>query len=74
MIKVLSIDIEDMDNAGCNNGNYPEFLMKYSDNGKISSFEGLTCACRKGCSGTMRVPEVGDTFKDEEALFEYMKN
>lgn len=32
MIKVLDIDVEDIENAGCNNGNYP-LVTVITDNG-----------------------------------------
>lgn len=73
MIKILEINVEDLENAGCDNGVYPKFLMKYEDNGKIDYYEGITCRCHHGCCGTEALPEVGQTFEDVCDLVCFMR-
>ena len=46
MIKVKSVIIEELENPGCNNGNYP-MVSVHTTNG---DYHGLTCNCRKGCA------------------------
>lgn len=48
MIKVKSVIIEELENPGCNNGNYP-MVSVHTTNG---DYHGLTCNCRKGCANT----------------------
>lgn len=52
MIKIRRIEVEDLENAGCNNGNYPEYTV-YFDNGE--KYNGVTCRCGAGCSGMDRI-------------------
>ena len=51
MIKVKSVTIEELENPGCNNGNYP-MVSVHTTNG---DYHGLTCNCRKGCANTWDV-------------------
>ena len=51
MIKVKSVIIEELENPGCNNGNYP-MVSVHTTNG---DYHGLTCNCRKGCANTWDV-------------------
>jgi len=71
---VKEVRIEEMENMGCNNGNYPSMRV-ISSTGE--GFETLTCRCGNGCSGTCRRPKIGEDFErffDEacEAAFEYL--
>ena len=52
MLVIKSIEIEEIENAGCNNGNYPEYTVYFSNGEKYTS---ITCRCLKGCSGTDRI-------------------
>lgn len=74
MLKVLNIEVEDLPNAGCNNGNYPEFTLIYSDNGHIDSLTGITCGCGCGCSNTCRLPKIGEKFANKAELDDYLNN
>ena len=68
MMKVTKVEIEPMENAGCNNGNYPTVTVTFSDGEEYSAF---TCRCHKGCSGTIRVPKVGMKFNDIHDFIDY---
>ena len=72
MIKILNVEVEDLENAGCNNGNYPRYVITYDNNGKTETIEGITCRCRKGCSNTDCIEgiEVGNTYENEEEIFD----
>lgn len=59
MKKIISVEIENIDNPGCNNGNYPEMVVTAED-GRV--YHGMTCRCGNGCSDTDRVPEIGADF------------
>lgn len=68
-IRILEINVEDMDNAGCNNGNYPSVTIKTNH----GDWHGDTCNCERGCSGTWNISnlEVGMEFaNDDELLYE----
>lgn len=52
LVQVESLEIENLENAGCNNGNYPLFTAKTVD-GEI--IHGMTCSCGAGCSNTTAV-------------------
>lgn len=52
LLKVKTLEIENLENAGCNNGNYPTFTAVTFDGKQIS---GITCRCGSGCSGTTPV-------------------
>ena len=70
MIKVKSVIIEELENPGCNNGNYP-MVSVHTTNGDC---HGLTCNCRKGCANTWDVFNIeGKEFSDEEELLEYLE-
>lgn len=75
MIKILNVEIEDLENAGCNNGNYPHYKITYDNNGKTATIEGITCRCHKGCSNTDCIEgiTVGDTYENEEELLDLIK-
>lgn len=62
--------IEELENPGCNNGNYP-MVSVHTTNG---DYHGLTCNCRKGCANTWDVFNIeGKEFSDEEELLEYLE-
>lgn len=69
MIKVTDIQVEDLENAGCNNGNYPRVTITL-DTGEV--LEGHTCGCTRGCSRTWCLPKAGNWFKSKEELCFYM--
>lgn len=69
MIIVQSVKVKRCDNPGCNNGNYPKVEIVASGR----KFKGYTCACESGCSGTWRLPDVGQMFLSREDLLEYME-
>ena len=70
MLTVKSIGIEKLDQAGCNNGNYPAYTIELSDGIIIS---GLTCRCQSGCSNTDKLPPINSKFNDLDDLMRYMK-
>lgn len=43
--------VENLKNAGCNNGNYPKYEIRTGDRVVKS---GITCRCGAGCMGTDR--------------------
>lgn len=67
MIKIKNIFVEDLDNAGCNNGNYPDVAIEL-DNGE--KLEAVTCRCGNGCSNTANINavEIGDCFDSVDEL------
>ena len=73
MVKILAINVEYLEDAGCDNGNYPEYKMTIDIDGKIDHIEGLTCRCRHGCSGTDALPEIGREFDDVGDLIGFMR-
>jgi hypothetical protein len=48
--KGYTLEIEELENAGCNNGNYPSYTVK-DQNGTIVA-QGVSCRCGRGCSET----------------------
>ena len=52
-IKVINLHIEDLENEGCNNGNYPHWTGVNAETGEKIS--GQTCRCLAGCSGLDRL-------------------
>lgn len=46
----LSLWVEDIDNPGCTNGNYPEYEIRTTSGDVV--YAGVTCRCGRGCSGT----------------------
>jgi hypothetical protein len=48
--KGYTLSIEDIDNPGCNNGNYPAWSIT-NPRGQVVA-KGITCRCGRGCSGT----------------------
>ena len=56
-IKILNLEIEDLENAGCNNGNYPTWTGTSAETGQKIS--GVTCRCGSGCSNTDRIEWEG---------------
>ena len=48
-VEVTEYYLENIDNMGCNNGNYPDYVAKGVDG---ITYKGLTCRCMGGCSGT----------------------
>ena len=71
MIKVASVYVEEMENAGCNNGNYPHVQIELS-NGE--TLRGYTCRCGRGCSETWNLPDVGAQFGSMDELWAYIDN
>lgn len=73
MLKIIKIEIEEIENPGCNNGNYPEYTI-YFDNGE--KYSGVTCRCGAGCSGTdcIRDLEVGMEFDSIEDFEEFIES
>lgn len=70
MLEIINVQVEELENAGCNNGNYPEYSVKTSD-GQI--FHGITCRCGSGCSCTDRLPSVGMVFQSDEEFEEFRR-
>ena len=70
MIKIKKIEIEALENAGCNNGNFPSVEITF-DNGK--TYHDITCRCHRGCANTLCVENFneGDEFQDYEAFLDY---
>lgn len=68
MLKVKSIEVLNMNNAGCNNGNYPGYIIIFTNGNQVT---GITCACNNGCSNTDRLPSEGAIFKSEQDLREW---
>jgi len=61
--KLINFHVDYMENAGCNNGNYPTWTAE-TINGK--PIGGIVCRCRNGCSGTDRVVESnGEYFLEQ---------
>ena len=73
MVKILKVEVQDLEDAGCDNGNYPEYRMTIDIDGKIDHIEGNTCRCHHGCSGTDALPEVGQEFEDVSDLIGFMR-
>lgn len=46
----FSLWLEDLENPGCSNGNYPRYEIRDREGRVVQS--GLTCRCGRGCSGT----------------------
>ena len=70
-VLIIDVDVEELDNAGCNNGNYPDVAITLSDG---SVLHGKTCNCGRGCSNTWRIPDVGMKFVNKEGLLDYMES
>lgn len=70
-IKILGIVVEDLDNAGCNNGNYPYVTIKTNR----GDWHGDTCNCGRGCSGTWNINnlEVGMEFANDNELLDELE-
>lgn len=64
-MKIINIERLELENGepGCNNGNYPEYVITFDDG---TTCEGTTCACGMGCSGTDCIGHlrIGYTFED----------
>ena len=65
MVKVKSVKVLDMENIGCNNGNYPTYIVTFTNGNQAS---GITCRCQNGCSNTDILPTVGMIFESEQDL------
>jgi len=74
MIKVIGIAVEEEDNPGCNNGNYPHFRMALNCDGRLEFYDGNTCRCHKGCSNTDRLPSEGQVFTNMNRLLAFMRS
>lgn len=69
---------ENMKNVGCNNGNYPSYVILAKDlengnlgNGAIEKICGTTCGCGRGCANNDALPDVGAVFTNKEALYAF---
>lgn len=67
MIKVVEVEVEELENPGCNNGNYPRYMVTFDDG---TAYSGITCRCGKGCAGTERLPKIGEEFADLDEFFD----
>lgn len=54
--KNLFLAVDHLDNAGCNNGNYPSYEIVDSNGNVVGG--GITCRCGRGCSNTDDVSEL----------------
>lgn len=59
-LEVKTLEIENLENAGCNNGNYPHYTS-CTLGGHIIS--GITCNCGRGCHGMDQVEIDHETGK-----------
>ena len=48
--------VSDIDNPGCNNGNYPAWKLTDPDGNTVLG--GHTCACGRGCANTDCIYDV----------------
>jgi hypothetical protein len=73
MLKLIAIEVEDIENPGCNNGNYPGYTVTFDDG---TTYEGTTCACGMGCSETDCIGylRVGSTFENMDEFIESIRN
>ena len=73
MLKIIRIEVEEIENAGCNNGNYPGYTV-YFDNGE--KYTGVTCRCGAGCNGTDSICdlEIGMEFDSIEDFEEFIES
>jgi hypothetical protein len=49
-MKKIYINVESMENEGCNNGNYPAIY-----NRETGEYLGNVCRCGRGCSNTEKL-------------------
>ena len=68
MIKIVDINLETIENAGCNNGNYPGFAVLFDDD---SVAGGSTCRCGNGCSDTDKLPVIGMEFASLDEYYDW---
>ena len=54
-MKIKNVYIEDLENPGCNNGNYPRFTAINAATGE--KVVGQTCNCLAGCSSMDRLED-----------------
>ena len=73
MLVIKSIEIMELENAGCNNGNYPEYTVYFT---KGEKYTGRTCRCLSGCSGTdcIRDLETGMSFDSIEDFENFIES
>lgn len=71
MMRVVDVWVESIEDAGCTNGNYPAYEVTFNT-GDVCC--GTTCRCGNGCSGTDRLPVMGQIFRDWDALTEYLES
>ena len=72
-VRVTRLEIEEIDDPGCNNGHYPAYKLTYVYKGNEHEISGSTCRCRKGCSNTDCVADLeGRTFPSVKALYDYL--
>ena len=69
MITVKSVEVENLENAGCNNGNYPKMIVYFYSGSK---YIGQTCNCGKGCNGNDRCPSINMRFNNMEDFINYI--
>ena len=53
--------IERLERAGCNNGQYPRWVLVDVDTKKITG--GKTCGCRRGCANTDDLSDIKEDIK-----------
>lgn len=70
-MKVIKILIDEIENPGCSNGNYPGYVAVF-DSGE--EYSGTTCRCGCGCSGQDRLPSVGVEFHTFDEFYSYIKD
>ena len=61
LMRFVKIEVEDIENPGCNNGNYPDFVATLEDGNTVS---GTTCRCGNGCSNTTPIPKIGEEYNE----------
>lgn len=67
-INIIGVEIEIIENPGCNNGNYPKWAGTNTYTGhKVS---GKTCNCLCGCSGTDRLENYDYIKRTATVVFE----
>ena len=75
MLKIMDIEMLELENGepGCNNGNYPGYTVTFDDG---TTYEGTTCACGMGCSGTDCIAHlrIGSTFEDMDEFIESIRD
>lgn len=66
MVTIKDIKIENLKNAGCNNGNYPAVVITLSSG---ETLEGNTCGCGRGCANTWNVDALEQILETRIVVF-----